>query len=510
MQIVCRQERRFSDWQIEFTCKKWYEINKINFFAFFRKLVMSAWRGDMKHGMTMLRAPLTACTRALCTIFVRSMLFVCVLLFCACTDSPLDSDKPVTLTMWHVYGAQAHSPMNMLIDRFNKTVGKEQGIIINVTSVSSTWTIHDELVASAREDPGSEELPDLFTCYPKTLAIIGTSRVLNWKKFFSEEELKNYVPAFLEEGMLNDALYGFPFAKSTNLLYVNDTLFEPFSQETGISHSDLATLDGVFRAAARYHEWSGGKSFFMYDDWIHYAILNSESLGEPFFEGEHIRWDNPALLKAWRPLARAAANGQLWLNPGYNSTVMMMGEVVCGVGSSAAVLYFNDTLTLRDNTTLPLRLTILPDPRFEGAKRLDIQRGSSLYARASTPKKEYAAAVFCKWITSPEINLSLATQGGYMPVHKEAFQKLMQAGYVNFPNERYQQAYKVLLSLYETSTFIPVPDFERYGELEKRFGVALRDVLSSYRGTWCGIGGNSEKVVRTTFSELKKQLTMPF
>ena len=171
--------------------------------------------------------------------FLLGMLFVYMLLLCSCSDSPLDPDKPVTLTMWHVYGAQARSPMNILIDRFNQTVGKEQGIIINVTSVSSTWNIHDELVASAREEPGSEELPDLFTCYPKTLAAIGSSRVLDWKKYFSEEELQNYVPAFLEEGMVDGALCGFPFAKSTNLLYVNDTLFEPFSRETGVSYADL-------------------------------------------------------------------------------------------------------------------------------------------------------------------------------------------------------------------------------------------------------------------------------
>ena len=99
------------------------------------------------------------------------------------SKTTLSPAAPVTLTMWHVYGAQARSPMNMLIDRFNQTVGKKQGIIINVTSVSSTWTIHDELLASAREDPGSEELPDLFTCYPKTLAIIGSARVLDWKKY---------------------------------------------------------------------------------------------------------------------------------------------------------------------------------------------------------------------------------------------------------------------------------------------------------------------------------------
>jgi len=470
---------------------------------------MRVWQDNMEHG-TMPDAKPAACARVLCRTFLRVMLAVHVLLLCACTDSPLDPDKPVTLTMWHVYGAQARSPMNMLIDRFNQTVGKEQGIIINVTSVSSTWTIHDELVASARKDPGSEELPDLFTCYPKTVAMIDSARLLDWKKYFSEEELKNYVPAFLEEGMIGDALYGFPFAKSTNLLYVNDTLFEPFSRETGITHADLATMDGIFRAADRYHEWSGGKSFFMYDDWIHYAMLNSEALGEPFFEKGCIRWDNPVLLKIWRPLAKAAANGQLWLNPGYNSTVMMMGEVVCGVGSSAAILYFNDTLTLRDNTTLPLRLTVLPDPRFGGAKRLDIQRGSALYACASTPKKEYAAAVFCKWITSPEVNLSLTIQGGYMPVHKEAFQKLMQANRADFLNDRYWQAYKVLRSLYETSTFVPAPDFEHYGELEKRFGMALRDVLSTYRGTWFSVDNNSDRVVRSTLMQMKKHLDVPF
>ena len=51
-----------------------------------------------------------------------------------CSDkTKLDPDNPVTLTMWHVYGEQADSPMNRLIEEFNRTVGAEKGIIINVT-----------------------------------------------------------------------------------------------------------------------------------------------------------------------------------------------------------------------------------------------------------------------------------------------------------------------------------------------------------------------------------------
>ena len=453
--------------------------------------------------MRTLRATPHARARVVAQPLLRCLLLAILLLQGACADAPLDPRRPVTLTLWHVYGAQARSPMNALVDRFNRTVGKEQGIIIDVTSVSSTWAIHDELVASARGEPGSEELPDLFTCYPKTLAVIGPSRVLDWKRYFSEEELRNYVPAFLEEGMMDGALRAFPLVKSTNLLYVNDTLFEPFSRETGVTHADLATLEGVFRAAGRYHAWSGGgAAFFMYDDWIHYAMLNVASLGAAFFEGEHIRRDNPALLRAWRPLVRAAADGQLWLKPGYSSTAMMMGEVVCGVGSSAAILYFRDTLTLSDNSTLPLRLTILPDPRFEGAKRLDIQRGSSLCARASTPGKEYAAAVFCKWITSPEMNRSLAVAGGYMPVHKAALRQLLHAAPGDFPDDRYRQVYTVLRSLYATSTFVSVPAFEGYGELEKRFGASLRGTLSACGGAGRGATGGADSMAATTLARL--------
>ena len=32
--------------------------------------------------------------------------------------------EPVTVTIWHVYGGQAESPLNDMIAQFNETVGK--------------------------------------------------------------------------------------------------------------------------------------------------------------------------------------------------------------------------------------------------------------------------------------------------------------------------------------------------------------------------------------------------
>ena len=52
--------------------------------------------------------------------------------------SSLDPAKPVTLTIWHVYGNQTNSPFNDTIEKFNASEGKAKGVIVKVASVSSS------------------------------------------------------------------------------------------------------------------------------------------------------------------------------------------------------------------------------------------------------------------------------------------------------------------------------------------------------------------------------------
>ena len=93
--------------------------------------------------------------------------------------SLLDPDEPVTLTMWHVYGEQADSPMNRLVEEFNRTVGKEQGVIINVTLMSSTAQIGEKLLAAQTQTPGVPAMPDLFFCHNNNVEELGTEAVLD-------------------------------------------------------------------------------------------------------------------------------------------------------------------------------------------------------------------------------------------------------------------------------------------------------------------------------------------
>lgn len=129
--------------------------------------------------------------------------------------------EPVTVTLWHVYGGQTESPLNDLIDEFNETVGKDKNIRVEVGSVTNTNIIHEGVLAAANKEPGASELPDMFVSYPKTVTAMPDPDVLvNYKDYFTDEELSAFIPAFVEEGTIDGKLAILPVAKSTEILFI--------------------------------------------------------------------------------------------------------------------------------------------------------------------------------------------------------------------------------------------------------------------------------------------------
>ena len=180
--------------------------------------------------------------------------------------------EPVTLTVWHVYGGQADSPLNDLIEEFNETVGAEEGIKIQVTVVSNTNNIHDAVLRAANDEPGTNGLPDMFISYPKTVLAMPDPEILvDYRDYFSDEELSAYIPAFLEEGEIDGRLVVFPVAKSTEIMFIDKTLFDRFAADTGATLEQLDTWEGLFELSKEYYQWTDaqtpevpgdGKAFF--------------------------------------------------------------------------------------------------------------------------------------------------------------------------------------------------------------------------------------------------------
>lgn len=224
---------------------------------------------------------------------ILSLALACGLLLDAgCVRSP--SNQPTTITIWHVYGGQTDSPLNDLIDVFNNTVGVEEGIRVEVAMVSDNKNIHNGIIAAAAGEPGSPKLPDMFVSYPKTvLALPDQSILVDYRDYFTEDELAAFVPAFLEDGEVDGHLVCLPVAKSTELLFVNKTDFDRFSAATGVTLDSLRTWEGLFDACCVYEEWtdsltpdieSDGKAFLAHDYHFDYFQVGIESLGTSFFD----------------------------------------------------------------------------------------------------------------------------------------------------------------------------------------------------------------------------------
>ena len=246
-------------------------------------------------------------------------LLLALLLALGCTGCG-KKQEPVTVTIWHVYGGETESPLNDLIDTFNETVGRAQNIRVQVGSVTNTNTIHEAVLASAYGEPGATALPDMFVSYPKTvLALPDADILVDYRDYFSDAELDDFIPAFLAEGEIGGHLTGLPVAKSTEILFVDKTLFDRFAAATGATLDDLSTWEGLYRTAEAYTAWTDaqtpdtpddGKVFFVHDYHFNYFQVGVESLGADFFDGDRVAF-GPAFRRVWEMIPMYA-HGQCY------------------------------------------------------------------------------------------------------------------------------------------------------------------------------------------------------
>ena len=401
-------------------------------------------------------------------------------------DSPLDPDHPVTLTMWHNYGGDMQQAMDYLIDQFNSTVGKEEGIVINVTAISSSSELDKSLSMIVNGDPGAPEMPDIFTGYPKmAIQFWGKDMLVDLDSYFTEEELSAYVEAFMEEGRLSDGgLYVFPVAKSTEVLYVNQTLFDRFAAETGASEEQLATFEGIAELSQMYYEWSGGKQFYAADSWFNFAEVGMAQLGDSIFEGEALSLDGDTFAHIFETTYTPAVEGGFAVYDGYSSDLSKTGDLICSTGSSAGILFYGDTITYPDGTVESVEYSILPYPVFEGGAKTALQRGGGLMVAKSDEKKEYAAAVFIKWLTAAEQNMTFVASTGYLPVTKQAFEEELEDYVASVEDTRIKNMLTSVLAMYEEYTFFTAPTYGNFDRDSDTFEEKLKDLLTDRRGKY--------------------------
>ncbi len=425
-------------------------------------------------------------------LLLLTVFSILVVSLTACNRSPLDPDEPVTLTMWHNYGGDMQQAMDLLIDEFNSTVGKEQGIIINVTAISSSSELNESLALIVNGDPGAPDMPDIFTGYPKVgVQFMEKGMLCNLDNYFSEEELDEYIDAFVEEGRLADGgLYVFPIAKSTEILYLNQTLFDRFAAATGADSSKLATFEGLAELAVSYYDWTDGltpdiendgKQFFASDAWFNVIGVGMTQLGTDFLDGEVLSLNNDTYTSIFNSLYTPSVKGGFAIYDGYSSDLSKTGDLVCSTGSSAGILFYGDTITHADGTVENVEYSILPYPTFAGGEKVALQRGGGLMVAKNEEAKEYAAAVFLKWLTAADQNMEFISKTGYLPVTKLAFEEKIPVHLETLEDARIKKMLTAVLSMYEEYNFFFAPSFSGFDALSSKFEKDFKALLTEER-----------------------------
>lgn len=387
------------------------------------------------------------------------------------------STQTTTITIWHVYGEQSDSPLNDMITEFNNTVGIQKGIAVKAMKVSDTNTIHEAVLKSDEGGPGTEQLPDIFVAYPKTvMAMKNNNELVDFKDYLTEEEIGAFSEDFINEGMIDGRLLILPVAKSTELLFLNKTLFDRFAEKSGASLDDLSTWDGLLNTAREYTKQTG-KSFLAHDYFFNYFQLGMASRGNSIFTDNGLNLDKE-FDEVWNPMAEAAVEGSIWLGSGYASEALRTGDAIASIASSAGILYYSDTVTYEDNTTEDMELIALPCPTYSSGEKLAMNRGAGLCLMKSDEKREEAAMTFLKWITAPENNVKFVTQAGYMPVTDDAFENYLPDAIGSLQSPRYKSLYNAFIEMQKDYRFYTPPQYSFYLDKETWFEKNVRQILS--------------------------------
>lgn len=340
-----------------------------------------------------------------------------------------DPENPTTVTIWHYYSGQQEQALDELIKEFNAGEGKDLGIVVSAENKGTVTEIATAVSDAADKKIGADELPEIFAAYtdtaysmdqenPDVLADIGT--------YMSEEEISEYVEAFWNEGV--ESATGktliFPIAKSTELLYLDQTDWDVFAEATGAKISDLETWEGLAKVAEDYYNWSGGKAFFGRDAFANYLIVGSTQLGHPILGSDAgkllVELDRDTMKRLWDNYAVPYLKGYYAAYGKFRSDDVKTGDLIAFVGSTSSVTFYPQEVTLDDGSVQAIKGEVYALPDFEGSESYSVQQGAGMAVVRKDEKTEKAAIAFLKWFTEVQQNTEFSVKTGYVPVKTEA------------------------------------------------------------------------------------------
>ena len=354
-------------------------------------------------------------------------------MFSGCAGKRSD---PITITVWTYYNGDQLDTFNNLTEKFNETVGKKQGITVESKSLGTAEDLEKNVLAAADGEVGASEVPNIFSAYSDTAYNMDQKDMLvDLSDYLTDKEKEEYVEEYLKEGDFSDdgSIKIFPTAKSTELLFLNDTDWQKFAADTGAQYDDLKTIEGLVDTAEKYYNWTDdqtpdqpndGKALFGRDAMANYILVGAQELGCDIFEVKDgkmtLNFDKDVIRTLWDNYYVPYIKGYFSASGRFRSDDVKTGNVLGYVGSTSSATFFPTEVTDDSGDSYDISLKVLPSPKFKDGDDYAVQQGAGMVVTKGSDEEIKASVEFLKWFTEPENNIEFSIGTGYLPVTNEA------------------------------------------------------------------------------------------
>lgn len=416
---------------------------------------------------------------------------------CSTKKDVLDPDHPVEISLWHYYNGAQQESFNELIRNFNDTVGKEKGIIVKASGQGNVNDLENNVLDAIHGEAGAAQIPNIFAAYADTAYTVDQlGYAQDLKKYFTDEELDDYIKSYIEEGEFSadGSLKIFPIAKSTEIFMLNKTDWDKFSKATNTSLDELKTIEGITKAAQKYYEWTDslteakndGKAFFGRDAMANYFIIGYRQHGFQIFDVKDgkvtLNFEKDIAKKLWDNYYVPYIKGYFAASGRFRSDDIKTGNIIAFVGSSSGATFFPKEVILNDEESYKIEMSAYVAPQFEGKEAYAVQQGAGMVVTKSDETKETACAEFLKWFTQLDQNVKFSVDSGYLPVTKEANNKEVIKSKITTTSET-EQIIDRAIDTIDTSTLYTTKAFEQGTKARNVLEYSLSDKAAQDRKT---------------------------
>ena len=417
---------------------------------------------------------------------------------CGGSAGPEVPAKVTDIMVWTYYNGDQLESFTSLVDQFNETVGAQKGIKVSTESQGSVNDLETSVMDSAEGKVGAAAMPNIFSAYADTAyALDQMGMVVDLAPCLTEEEKAQFVEGYLSEGGFgeDDSIKIFPVAKSTELLFLNDTDWQAFADAADVRYEDLATMEGLTAAAEKYYNWTDaqtaapddGKALFGRDAMANYMLVGARQLGDTIFAVKDgrmtVNFERDVARRLWDNYYVPFVRGWFAATGRFRSDDIKTGNVLAYVGSSSSATFVPTRATNDANESHEISLKALPAPQFEGGEAVAVQQGAGMVVTAAKEEEVKASVEFLKWFIREENNIAFSVGSGYLPVTRKAndMQEILASGLTL--DDNMQQTLAVAVDTVNGNRLYTPHAFAGGSSARKVLEYGLRDLAAADRET---------------------------